>query len=110
MDNLAENPTNSIWLGSNPEHFNENIERINLQNFKHISLDLVLRNTRLINNLANDIRRYTLRYSKAAKKALGEYTRKSPSMNQRNYDDERHLIPKSGHVVEGLPPRLVILE
>ena len=68
LDELAENPTNSIWLSSNPEHYNENIERINLRNFKNISLDLVLRNTKLINNLANDVRRYILGYRKVAKK------------------------------------------
>ena len=66
LDKLAENPTNSIWLGSNPEHYHENIERINLRNFKNISLDLVLRNTKLINNLANDVRKYILGFCKVA--------------------------------------------
>ena len=110
LDRLAENPTNSMWLGLNPEFYHENMKRINLQNFKRISLDFVLRNTKQINNLANDIRRYTLSYSKVAMQVNVEKTIKPLFEYKRNYDDEQHHISESGHVVDGLPPRLIILE
>ena len=111
LDKLAEDPTNSIWLSSNPEYYYENIQRIKLVNFKNIRLDLVLRNTKLINNLCNDIRRYLLSYSKVARIAIAEdYRTKEASVYQGIFDDERHQLSTSGHFVEGFPPHLVILE
>ena len=110
-----------MWLGLNSQYFNQTEAKLNLDPtiFIQANLKSVLRNPKLIMQLTNDIRnyllsnwritRFTFTWANYPQELLNRFEQAKAS-GEEMFKNIDYKLPTSGHCVDGLLPKLVILE